>query len=294
MNQPAKDPASTRAAVAEEQFRLLVESVKDYAIFLLYPNGNVASWNAGARLIKGYAAEEIIGQHLSVFYTAEDRALHKPEQLLGVATEEGRVEDEGWRVRKDGRRFWADVVITALRDPQGQLVGFAKVTRDLSTRRDMENRLREAEERLAATLYSIGDGVLATDENARVTSINRVAQQLTGWSEKQGLGRAVDDVFHSINRDTRVRVATPVERVLREGKVVGLANHTVLVSRDGTERPIDDSGAPIRDSQERIRGAVLVFRDVTAEAQAEEALRQSEERLRLMIASVRDYAIYML
>jgi PAS domain S-box-containing protein len=294
VNQQANDPVSARAAVAEEHFRLLVESVKDYAIFLLDPDGNVASWNDGAHLIKGYDAQEIIGQHLSLFYTEGDRAARKPQRLLELATAEGRVEDEGWRVRKDGSRFWADVVITALRDAHGQLVGFAKVTRDLSTRRDMENRLREAEERLAATLYSIGDGVLATDEDARVTIINRVAQQLTGWSEEQGLGRRIDDVFHIINRDTRAPVATPIERVLKEGKIVGLANHTVLIARDGTERPIDDSGAPIRDSQQRIRGAVLVFRDVTAEAQAEEALRQSEERLRLMIASVRDYAIYML
>jgi len=281
-------------AIAEEQFRLLVDSVKDYAIFMLDATGHVVSWNSGARLIKGYSPEEIVGKHISTFYGPEDRTAQKPQKLLESATHEGRVEDEGWRVRKDGSRFWADVVITALRDPTGQLVGFAKVTRDLTARRAVEERLREAEERLATTLYSIGDGVLATDEDARVTIINRVAQQLTGWSENEAVGVPIEKVFHIVNEETRDAVANPVERVLKEGVVVGLANHTLLIAKDGTERPIADTAAPIRDGQAHIRGAVLIFRDVMEERRAESALRQSEARLRLMIASIRDYAIFML
>jgi PAS domain S-box-containing protein len=261
---------------------------------MLDPSGHVASWNSGARLIKGYSPEEIVGKHISTFYSPEDRAAQKPQTLLEIATREGRVEDEGWRLRKDGSRFWADVVITALRDEGGRLVGFGKVTRDLTARRQVEEQLREAQQRLATTLYSIGDGVLATNETARVTIINRVAQELTGWSEKEAVGARVDDVFHIVNEESRAKVANPIARVLKEGIVVGLANHTLLIARDGTERPIADSGAPIRDAGAHIRGAVLVFRDVTQERRAEEALRQSEARLRLMIESVRDYAIFML
>ncbi len=286
--------ARAGVAVSEEQFRSLVESVKDYAIFMLDPSGRVVSWNAGARLIKGYSAEEIVGKHIATFYSPDDQTAQRPQKLLKVASDEGRVEDEGWRIRKDGSRFWADVVITAIRNQSGDLVGFAKVTRDLTERRQVEERLRDTQEHLTTTLYSIGDGVLATDEEARVTIINRTAQQLTGWSESEAAGVAIENVFRIVNEDTRTTVANPVGRVLKEGIVVGLANHTLLIARDGTERPIADSGAPIRDASGRIRGAVLVFRDVTDERRAEEALRQSEARLRLMIESVRDYAIFML
>ncbi len=288
------DARGMRAPMPEEYFRLLVESVRDYAIFLLDPSGRVTTWNAGAEAIKGYSPQEVIGKHVSVFYTEEDRQTRKPQRLLDAALADGRVEDEGIRVRKDGSRFWADVVITPLYDPAGQHVGFAKVTRDLTDRRQAELKQRQAEEMLAATLYSIGDGVLATDEKARITIINPVAERLTGWSENEALGRPLDEVFEIINEDTRARAFNPVARVLKEGIIVGLANHTALISRDGTQRPIADSGAPIRDAQGRTRGAVLVFRDVTEERVAQEALRLSEERLRLMIGSVHDYAIYLL
>jgi PAS domain S-box-containing protein len=281
-------------SIPAEHFRLLVESVRDYAIFLLDPGGRVATWNAGAERIKGYRPDEIIGRPISVFYTDEERTAEKPKRLLAMALVEGRVEDEGWRVRKDGTQFWADVVITALHDESGSHVGFAKVTRDLTVRRRAEEKQRQADELLAATLYSIGDGVLATDEQARIRIINPVAERLTGWAEAEALGRPVEEVFHIVNEATRAKAQNPVGRVLREGIVVGLANHTALIARDGTERPIADSGAPIRDERGQTHGAVLVFRDVTEERRAEEALRVSEERLRLMMASVHDYAIYML
>jgi len=128
---------------SEARFRLLVESVRDYAIFLLDPEGHVATWNAGAERIKGYRAEEIIGRHFSVFYPAERIAEGFPQYELEVAAREGRFEDEGWRIRKDGSRFWANVVITALHDPGGKLVGFAKVTRDLTERRAAEEQARD-------------------------------------------------------------------------------------------------------------------------------------------------------
>ena len=133
--------AKSETPVDLDQFRLLVESVMDYAIFLLDPNGIVMSWNAGAQRIKGYTADDIIGRHFSTFYPIADVERRKPDGELRIAAAEGRYEEEGWRIRKDGTRFWANVVITALRDPDGDLVGFAKVTRDLTERRRYEQHL---------------------------------------------------------------------------------------------------------------------------------------------------------
>ena len=276
------------ASDEEEQFRLLVSSVEDYAIFRIDPQGRIVTWNVGAERIKGYTSEEAIGRSISIFYTPEDLAAGRPQHLLEVASAEGRVEDEGWRVRKDGTRFWADVIITALRDPHGQLAGFAKVTRDLTSRRAAEDELRQSKSLLAATLQSIGDAVLATDEHARITLINRVAERLTGWSDNEALGRPIDAVFDIINEETRAKAANPVARVLEEGIVIGLANHTALISRDGQEWPIADSGAPILDESGRTRGAVLVFRDVTEERHAEETLRRSESLLAATLHSIGD------
>jgi PAS domain S-box-containing protein len=134
---------------SDERFRLLVESVVDYAIFLLDPNGTVSTWNEGAQRIKGYREEEIVGRHFSSFYTPEAVATGHPDRELEVAGRVGRYEDEGWRVRKDGSLFWANVVITALRDGTGELVGFAKVTRDMSERRRAEQELANARAELA-------------------------------------------------------------------------------------------------------------------------------------------------
>jgi PAS domain S-box-containing protein len=290
MTQKLEQDASTGGAggASEEQFRLLVSSIKDYAIFMLDVEGHVTTWNAGAQRIKGYRPEEIIGKQTSIFYTPEDIAAQRPQHLLNVAIAEGRVEDEGWRVRKDGTRFWADVVITALRDPAGQLVGFAKVTRDLSTQKEAAEQLLQSKSLLAATLHSIGDAVLATDERARITLINGVAEHLTGFPRDEALGKPIHEVFDIINEETRAKVENPVARVLQDGVVVGLANHTALISRDGVERPIADSGAPIRDADGVTRGAVLVFRDVTEERRSEEALRKSESLLAATLRSIGD------
>jgi PAS domain S-box-containing protein len=137
-------PADIDRLQQDISFRLLVEGVRDYAIFLLDPHGRIATWNAGAERIKGYRAHEIIGQHFSRFYPPEDVAARKPERELEIAIAQGSVEDEGWRVRNDGTRFWANVLITAIRDHQGELVAFAKVTRDLTERRQASEALREA------------------------------------------------------------------------------------------------------------------------------------------------------
>ena len=144
------NPASSSGVLSGFSFELLVQSVIDYAIFMLDPEGYIASWNPGAQRAKGYQANEIIGKHFSIFYTAEDIARNHPEHELEIAIAEGRYEEQGWRVRKDGTRFWANVVITAVRDQQGRLVGFGKVTRDLTERRLQEARALELERKRVA------------------------------------------------------------------------------------------------------------------------------------------------
>jgi PAS domain S-box-containing protein len=172
---------ATSAETASDDFdlyQLLVESVADYAIFALDPVGNVASWNKGAERLKGYSAEEIIGRHFSVFYTEDDKIARKPQRELAAAEAQGRVEDEGWRLRKDGSRFWANVVITALRDADGDLVGFAKVTKDLTARRVAEQQARQLAAEAAAR-------TAAEQGNEELRTINDQLQQETLRAEAQ-------------------------------------------------------------------------------------------------------------
>jgi PAS domain S-box-containing protein len=268
---------------SEERFRLLVDGVKDYAIFMLDPEGRVVTWNAGAERVKGYAAREIEGQHFSRFYLPEDAAAGKPQHELAIAAEQGQYVEEGWRVRKDGSRFWAAVTITAVRDGAGELRGFAKLTHDRTERKraEEEQALSVAEilrqkNLLAVTLASIGDGVIVTDAQGRVTFLNGEAERLTGWTSSEAEGRPLPAVFHIINEQTRQPVENPVEKVFRLGMVAGLANHTILIAKDGRETPIDDSGAPIRQSDGTVQGVVLVFRDFTEQKDAEEALQRAK------------------
>ena len=152
-----QQPPGGIARETGDLYRLLVESVDDYAIFALDQNGYILSWNAGAQRFKGYTADEAIGKHFSIFYPAERVEEGFPEFELREAARVGRFEDEGWRIRKDGSRFWANVVITALHNPQGKLVGFGKVTRDLTERRLAEEALRESEQRFRLLVYGVRD-----------------------------------------------------------------------------------------------------------------------------------------
>jgi PAS domain S-box-containing protein len=173
---------------SEERFRLLVESVKDYGIFMLDPDGRVSSWNEGARRIKGYEAEEIIGRHFSVFYPPEAIAIGHPQHELEIARAEGRFEEEGWRLRKNGERFWANVVITALLTPSNQLLGYAKVTRDLTERRAAQLRELEDTRRIADVEASnrAKSGFLAAMSHELRTPLNAIA----GYAQliDQGIG----------------------------------------------------------------------------------------------------------
>ncbi len=287
--------AEEKLRLSEERFRLMIEGVQDYAIFMLDPLGHVATWNLGAQRIKGYTADEIIGRHFSCFYPPEALQRGWPAEELIRATAEGHFEDEGWRVRKDGSTFWASVVLTPVYDEGRTLRGFAKVTRDLTERKQAEENahrllveeaarqasedagreIQRQREELRVTLSSIGDAVIVTDMQGIVTFLNPVAVALTGWERTEATGKPLQQIFNIINEETRQPVETPVARVLQDGAIVGLANHTVLIAQDGREIPIDDSGAPIRGPGDEITGVVLVFRDVT------EARRATESRLYL-------------
>ena len=173
-----------------ELHRLLVESVDDYAIFALDPDGYILSWNAGAHRFKGYTAEEAIGKHFSIFYPREKIEQGFPQFELKEAARVGRFEDEGWRIRKDGTRFWANVVITALRDASGHLVGYAKVTRDLSERRLAEEALRESEERFRLMVQSVRDyAIFMLDPTGHITTWNAGAQRIKGYTSDEIIGK---------------------------------------------------------------------------------------------------------
>lgn len=173
----------------DERYRSLVDAINDYAIFLLDADGYIATWNGGAERIKGYRPEEIIGRHFSVFYPAEDLARGYPDEELARAAAHGRWEDEGWRLRKDGSRFWANVVITALRDTQGVLTGYAKITRDMTERRRQEEQTRQSEERLKRLMDSVEDGIFMLDPQGHVTSWNAGATRLKGFGAAEIIGQ---------------------------------------------------------------------------------------------------------
>src|SRR4051812_42053258 len=168
----------------------MVEGVKDYAIFMLDAGGHVITWNEGARRIKGYEAHEIIGQHFSRFSPQEAVARGWPDHELKVAAAEGRFEDEGWRLRKDGTRFWANVIITRMADRNGQLLGFSKVTRDLTERRAQEEELRQSEERFRLMVEGVKDyAIFMLDPDGRVSSWNQGAERIKGYSASEIIGQ---------------------------------------------------------------------------------------------------------
>ncbi|WP_158881538.1 PAS domain S-box protein [Rhodanobacter sp. L36] len=182
------EETATELHRSERSFGLLVRSVVDYAIYMLDMQGNVANWNAGAERIKGYAADEIVGQHFSCFYTPEDRTTQLPQRALSAARREGRYVAEGWRLRKNGTRFWASVVIDPIYD-DGELIGFAKVTRDITERKNAELALIESERIARGVIDSALDGFVQTDADDRIVEWNAMAESIFGWSRKEVFGR---------------------------------------------------------------------------------------------------------
>ncbi|WP_299765481.1 PAS domain S-box protein [Ramlibacter sp.] len=190
-------PVAPRAdANLEQRLQLLIDAVVDYGIFVLDPQGHVVSWNSGACKLKGYTRDEIVGQHFSVFYPPESVASGWPQEELRLARERGRFEDEGWRVRKDGSLFWANVVITALHDQTGELAGFAKITRDLTERRAHEEQLRVSEERFRLLVESVRDyAIFMLDPQGHVLSWNAGAQAIKGYLAHEVIGRHFSDFY---------------------------------------------------------------------------------------------------
>lgn len=223
-------------------------------------NGIITSWNKGAERIFGYNAAEVIGRPITILIPP-DRIDEEPGILQRIRRGE-RVESyHTIRRRKNGSFVDISLQVSPLRDENNKIIGASKIARDISEQQRAQERLRRSEERFRVTLASIGDGVIATDTNGQVTFMNGVAENLTGWCQQDTLGVPLEETFRILSEIDRHPVENPVKRVLREGNILGLGNHTILVSKDGSERPIDDSAAPVRDASGEIVGAVLVFRD---------------------------------
>jgi formate hydrogenlyase transcriptional activator len=272
---PAAEPGPLEqiAKLQEERFRALVDGATDYAIFLLDAEGRVVSWNSGAERIKGYAPDEIIGHHFSRFYAPEDLELGKPTEHLKKAAETGRAEDEGWRVRKDGSRFWANVVITAIRGKDGELLGFAKVTRDFTERKRAEEAVRESEKRFRTLFESSPDAIIVTDKEGKIAEVNEQVEKFFGYSRGELAGQTIEILIPE-----RFRQAHPQHRAgytenLRT-RPMGAGLELFGRKKDGTEFPVDIMLSPV---EMKSGTAVLsVIRDLSEKMRAKEALERKE------------------
>lgn len=254
---------------------VVTDSISRLAVLLLDPEGRVLTWNRGAQAIKGYARDEILGQSFTRFYRAEDVAVCKPQSLLLAATQTGQVEDEGWRVRKDGSQFWADVVISAIRDEGGRLLGFVKVTRDLSSRRRVEEELRYSEERLRSMLRSVRDyAFFMLDPQGRVATWSPGAEHVKGYRAEEILGRH----FSCFYPEEDVRAGKP-ERELEAAMATGtLEDEGWRVRRDGSRFWAHVVISPMRDDRGALLGFSKITRDTTARHHAEEDLAQRAQQ----------------
>jgi PAS domain S-box-containing protein len=256
---------------SSDLFRRLIESVSDYAIFALDAKGYVTSWNPGAQRIKGYTGDEIIGRHFSSFYPPEDIASGKPAWELEVAAREGRIEDEGWRLRKDGSRFWANVVISAVRNSHGEVTGFAKVTRDLTERRNTEEALRRSEERFRLLVQSVRDyAILMLDAEGNIASWNEGAQQIKGYSADEILGRSFT-VFYPPEVVADGFPQHELEVAALEGC---FEDEGWRVRKDGSRFWANVVITALRNSEGRLVGFAKVTRDLTARRDAEAQARR--------------------
>ena len=295
-------PEQHRSAVAAsrpalEHLQLLVEAQPDYAIFLLDREGNVATWNAGARRIKGYAAQEIIGEHFSRFYLQSDLDDGLPAHELEVATATGRFEHEGWRVRKDGTRFWANVVITAVRDERGQLIGFGKVTRDLTSRMLAEQRLRTSAEDLERAnerlqqfrllVASVRDyAIFVLDPGGHIRSWNAGARHIKGYAEDEVIGRHFSLFYTDADRE-RDHPAEELEIATREGR---FEEEGWRLRKDGSRFWANVVITALRDERGDLVGFAKVTRDLTERRRAEMQIRETAAQLARSNAELEGFA----
>jgi PAS domain S-box-containing protein len=255
-------------------YGLLVESVQDYAIFALDTGGHVLSWNAGAVRMKGYTADEIIGRHFSIFYPDEDVARGKTTWELEVAARDGRFEDEGWRIRKDGTRFWANVVITALKTPDGALVGFAKITRDLSERRDSEEELRQSEERFRLIVQTVKDyAIFMMDPKGYIATWNEGARRIKGYTADEVIGQHFS-IFYP--PEDVSKTTWELEVAAREGR---FEDEGWRLRKDGARFWANVIITPLFDKKGTLVGFAKVTRDLTERKAAEERAVRDAARL---------------
>ena len=282
------DKQENHAVASADRFRLLVESVQDYAIFMLDPAGIVLSWNAGAARLKGYAADEVIGRHFSIFYPEPAKQKLWPEHELELAAQNGTYEEEGWRVRKDGNMFWANVVITALRGPDGTLTGFGKVTRDLTERRLQEEALRQSEERFRLLIEGVRDyAIYMLDPLGMIQSWNSGAQLIKGYAASEVMGRHYSMFFRS--EDVEAGLPTKELRdALQQGRT---EEEGWRVRKDGSTFWANIVMAPIRGADGTHLGFAKVTRDMTERSRLrnlEHSSRQMNEFLAMLAHELRN------
>ena len=269
MRAPAQDELS--------RYRQLVESITDYAIYLLDPSGVIVSWNPGAQRFKGYTASEIIGQHFSKFYTPEDKAAELPRRALETAAREGKFEHEGWRVRKDGTRFWAHVVIDPVRDPAtGAVTGFAKITRDLTQRNEAAERLRRSEEQFRLLVQGVTDyAIYMLDPKGIVTNWNRGAERIKGYKAAEIIGRHFSQFYTQEERDAGVPEYA-LDTALKEGR---FEREGWRVRKNGQRFFAHVIIDPIWMPDGELAGFAKITRDITERKQAQEALERTQQAL---------------
>jgi len=264
------------STISQSKADLLVQSVTDYAIYMLDPAGIVSSWNPGAERLKGYTADEIIGQHFSRFYTDEERAAGMPERALQRSLSEGRYEAEGWRVRKDGSRFWANVVVDPIRAEEGDHIGFAKITRDLTERREAEDALRRSEERFRLLVQGVTDyAIYMLDPLGYVSSWNAGAQRFKGYSAEEIIGKHFSSFYQPEDRAAGVP-----ERALKTAETEGrFEAEGWRMRKDGTRFWASVVIDSIRDDDGHLLGFTKITRDLTERKHAQDTLEQTREQV---------------
>ncbi len=278
-------------ALDDAIFRRLVEGVRDYAIFMLAPDGRIASWNSGAQLITQYTAAEAVGRHFSMFYEPHAVAAGWPEEELRQALQQGHFEDEGWRVRKDGSPYWANVVISSLLDGEGSLLGYSKVTRDLSDRRAQEEQLRRSERSLRLLIESVQDyAIFMLDPQGVIASWNPGAQRIKGYSASEIVGRH----FSTFYTEEAIQRGWPEEELRLAHRDGRFEDEGWRVRKDGTLIWANVVISAVRDETGELIGFTKVTRDLTERRRHEAQLMESEERLRLVVDGVKDHAMFLL
>ena len=264
------------SAIEDSRFRLLIDAVVDYAIYMIDPDGIITSWNAGARRFKGYEEAEIIGEHFSRFYTEPDRHAGLPQRALDTARNEGRFEGEGWRVRKDGTHFWSHVVIDPILDASGVLLGYAKITRDLTDRKMAEETLKQSEQQFRLLVQSVTDyAIYMLDASGRLTNWNLGAQRIKGYRPEEVIGQHFSMFYTPDDREAG-EPQRALETAAREGR---FENKAWRLRKDGTQFFAHVVVDPIWGETGMLLGFAKITRDITEVTQAQHALEQTREAL---------------